>query len=88
MTTDLTSVGYVALQDSFFYVGQHSFMPEARAKEKMATDKVPYDLWRDMGYFTYTSGETVDYLRAYHGGVAAENQSSVIAYKKLPREGL
>lgn len=36
-------------------------MPEAHAKEKMATVKVPYDLWRDMGYITYTSGETVDY---------------------------
>ncbi len=61
MTTDLTSVGYVAVQDGFFYVGQHSFMPEARAKEKMATDKVPYDLWREMGFITYTSGEAVDY---------------------------
>ena len=27
----------------------------------MATDKVPYDLWREMGFITYTSGEAVDY---------------------------
>ncbi|MGG4030964.1 terminase TerL endonuclease subunit [Bacillus subtilis] len=63
MTTDLTSVGYVAVQEGLYYVGQHSFMPEARAKEKMATDKVPYDLWKEMGYITYTAGEAVDYQR-------------------------
>ncbi|MFB8734615.1 terminase TerL endonuclease subunit [Bacillus sp. SL00103] len=60
MTTDLTSVGWVGVLDGFYYVGQHSFIPEERAKEKMATDKVPYDLWRDQGW-TFTSGEAVDY---------------------------
>ncbi|MFJ6204219.1 terminase large subunit [Bacillus pumilus] len=61
MTTDLTSVGWVGVLDGFYYVGQHSFIPEERAKEKMATDKVPYDLWRDQGWMTFTSGEAVDY---------------------------
>ncbi|MCY8539721.1 terminase large subunit [Bacillus haynesii] len=61
MTTDLTSVGWVGVLDGIYYVGQHSFMPEGRAKEKMATDKVPYDLWKEMGYITYTPGDAVDY---------------------------
>ncbi|PRR92917.1 MULTISPECIES: terminase large subunit [unclassified Bacillus (in: firmicutes)] len=61
MTTDLTSVGWVGVLDGFYYVGQHSFIPEEKAKEKMATDKVPYDLWRDQGWMTFTPGEAVDY---------------------------
>ncbi|MFE4525433.1 terminase large subunit [Cytobacillus firmus] len=61
LTTDLTSFGWVGVKDSKFYVGQHSFMPEARMKEKMAMDKVRYDLWEEWGYLTLTPGETVDY---------------------------
>lgn len=62
MTTDLTSVGWVAIdEDGEFIVGQHSFMPEARLKEKMATDKVRYDLWAEQGYLTLTPGEMVNY---------------------------
>ncbi|MGA4816083.1 hypothetical protein ACPA9J_17030 [Pseudomonas aeruginosa] len=44
-----------------FIVGQHSFMPEARLKEKMAIDKVRYDLWAEQRYLTLTPGEMVDY---------------------------
>jgi phage terminase large subunit-like protein len=62
MTTDLTSVGWVAIdEDGEYIVGQHSFMPEARLKEKMATDKVRYDLWAEQGYLTLTPGEMVNY---------------------------
>lgn len=62
MTTDLTSVGWVGMDDEGdFIVGQHSFMPEARLKEKMAIDKVRYDLWAEQGYLTLTPGEMVDY---------------------------
>jgi len=62
MTTDLTSVGWVGIdEDGEYIVGQHSFMPEARLKEKMATDKVRYDLWEEQGYLTLTPGEMVDY---------------------------
>ncbi len=35
MTTDLTSVGWVGMDDEGdFIVGQHSFMPEARLKKR------------------------------------------------------
>ncbi|ONG65802.1 terminase, partial [Bacillus cereus] len=62
MTTDLTSVGWVGMDDEGdFIVGQHSFMPEARLKEKMSIDKVRYDLWAEQGYLTLTPGEMVDY---------------------------
>lgn len=61
LTTDLTSFGWVGVKDGLFYVGQHSFMPEERMKEKMAVDKVRYDLWEEWGYLTLTPGETIDY---------------------------
>jgi phage terminase large subunit-like protein len=62
MTTDLTSVGWAGIDnEGYFVVGQHSFMPEARLKEKMAVDKVRYDLWAEQGYLTLTPGEMVDY---------------------------
>jgi phage terminase large subunit-like protein len=61
LTTDLTSFGWVGVKDGKFYVGQHSFMPEERMKEKMAVDKVRYDLWEEQGYLTLTPGETIDY---------------------------
>ncbi|MCM3619170.1 terminase large subunit [Sutcliffiella horikoshii] len=61
MTTDLTSVGWVGMFDDKYVVGQHSFMPEMRLKEKMAVDNVRYDLWAEQGYLTLTDGEMVDY---------------------------
>ncbi|WP_368659574.1 terminase large subunit [Metabacillus halosaccharovorans] len=61
LTTDLTSCGWVGVKDGMFYVGQHSFMPEQRLKERMATDKQRYDLWAEQGYLTLTPGETIDY---------------------------
>lgn len=60
-TLDLTSVGYEFKVDGKYYVLCHSFMPEDRLAEKMATDKVPYDLWVKQGWITLTPGEVVDY---------------------------
>lgn len=62
MTTDLTSVGWVGIDENGHYVvGQHSFMPEERFKERMSQDKVRFDLWVEQGYLTLTSGEVVNY---------------------------
>jgi phage terminase large subunit-like protein len=61
-TTDLTSVGFVArLENGKYFVKQHSFMPEDRLKERMKTDRVPYDLWIKQGHLTVTPGAVVDY---------------------------
>lgn len=59
---DLTSVGFVfPLQDGYFAVKQHSFLPKERLAEKLQTDNVPYDLWVQQGYITLTEGEVIDY---------------------------
>lgn len=61
MTTDLTSVGTVAVKNGKYFVMQHSFTPEAWFKERMAKDKVRYDLFRDRGLLDVTEGDVVDY---------------------------
>lgn len=61
MTTDLTSVGWTAVKDGMFLVGQHSFVPEDKFNERMSRDKVRYDLFVDNGYMTKTEGSVVDY---------------------------
>ena len=59
---DLTSLGFIFKLDSEKYlVLGHSFMPEDTLREKMNTDKVPYDTWVDQGYITLTPGSVVDY---------------------------
>lgn len=61
-TTDLTSIGLVfKLDDGKYFVRQHSFMPEDKFKERMQTDQVRYDLWKEQGYLTLTPGAVVDY---------------------------
>lgn len=62
MTTDLTSVGWVGIDEEGDYVvGQHSFMPAEKLKQRMAEDKVRFDLWAEQGHLTVTSGEVVNY---------------------------
>lgn len=61
-TTDLTSIGKVfQLPERKFIIQQHSFMPEDKLNERMKTDNVRFDLWRDQGYITTTPGSVVDY---------------------------
>ncbi len=61
-TTDLTSIGMTfQLPNRKFIVQQHSFMPEDKLQERMNTDNVRFDLWRDQGYLTTTPGSVVDY---------------------------
>lgn len=61
-TTDLTSIGMVfQLPGRKFAIKQHSFMPEDRLQERINSDNVRFDLWRDQGYLTTTPGSVVDY---------------------------
>lgn len=59
---DLTSISFIfRLDNGKFLVLSHSFMPEDTLKEKMRSDKVPYDVWADQGYISLTPGAVVDY---------------------------
>ena len=59
---DLTSVSFeFLLPDGRYAVLSHSFLPEDTLREKVATDKIPYDLWERQGWITVTPGAVVDY---------------------------
>lgn len=60
-TTDLASVGWVAVKGGKFLVGQHSFMPYEKFTERMSRDKIRFDLFRDDGELTLTEGSIIDY---------------------------
>ena len=61
-TLDLTSVAFdIPLEDDYYAVMQHSFIPEETLIQKMKTDKVPYDRWIQEGWMTATPGAEVDY---------------------------
>ncbi|PAD57537.1 hypothetical protein CHH92_24840, partial [Bacillus sonorensis] len=50
-----------------FAVESHGFMPEDTFYERIKTDNVPYDLWREQNWLTVTDGAVVDYdyIRTY-----------------------
>lgn len=59
---DLASVTFeFPLDDGYYAVLSHSFMPEDTLAQKRRTDKVPYDLWVKQGWITPTPGAVVDY---------------------------
>lgn len=79
---DLTSVGFsFILDDGSYYVKGHSFIPEEVLKEKIHTDRVPYDLWEQQGWLTVTPGAVIDtnYIMDYI-------QEQIEKYNLFPKE--
>lgn len=73
---DLTAVSWVfPMEDGYFYVKTHGFLPENTLSEKRQTDKVPYDLWIDMGHLTATDGDIINYnyIQTYIQRTAQQN---------------
>lgn len=60
-TTDLTCATLLIRKGGINYVCQQYFIPEDVAEKKIKEDKVPYDVWRDQGWITFTPGAKVDY---------------------------
>lgn len=58
---DLTSVALVfPLEDGYYAVLHHSFIPEATMIEKEHKDNVPYSAWVRKGYLTAIPGEVIE----------------------------
>lgn len=58
---DLTSVAVeFPLGGGRFAVRSHSFIPEDRLRERLKTDKQPYDAWARLGWLTVIPGAVVD----------------------------
>lgn len=57
---DLAAVAFVIDLGEVVAIKAHAFMPENALQQKIKTDKMPYDLWRDQGWLTTTPGEVID----------------------------
>lgn len=84
MTTDLSSVGWVAVKDGKFMVWQHSFMPEGKYRERMSRDKVRFDIFKERGELTLTPGDVVDYsyIREYILGFVRVHNVLQVGYDR------
>jgi len=60
-TTDLTCATLLWKRGDKLFVNQMYFIPSEVAERKIAEDKVPYGIWRQQGWVTYTEGAKVDY---------------------------
>lgn len=62
-TTDLTNatVIFMVPGDNNIYVHQMYWLPEELLDQRVKEDKIPYDIWRDMGLLRTTPGNKVHY---------------------------
>lgn len=60
-TTDLTSLGWVAVKSGEFMCGQISYMPEDKYYERMSRDKIRFDIFNEREELVLTEGAVVDY---------------------------
>ena len=58
---DQTSYTIECYKDEKYYIFNYAFMPEETIKEKMATDKVRYDVWINQGWLIQAPGAVIDY---------------------------
>ncbi|WP_051221018.1 terminase large subunit [Eremococcus coleocola] len=60
-TTDLTSLGWVAVKKGQFLCGQRSYIPSEKFMERKSHDKAPFEMYKDRGEVVLTEGAVVDY---------------------------
>lgn len=63
ITTDLTAacVLFMLPNDNTIYFQHMYWLPEELLESRERDDKIPYTLWRDLGYLRTTPGNKVDY---------------------------
>lgn len=60
-TTDLTCATLLIKKEGKLYVKQMYFIPEYQLDFKIKEDKIPYDLWKDLGWLRTSQGARVNY---------------------------
>lgn len=60
-TTDLTcaTILFMVKGDSTIYAKQMYWLPEALLEQRVIEDKIPYDIWQELGYLRTTEGNKV-----------------------------
>ena len=61
-TTDLTAAALLLMDaQGNRFVTSMCWLPEAQFNDRVQTEHIPYDIWRDMGYLRLCQGNTIDY---------------------------
>ncbi len=60
-TTDLTCATLLWKREGKLYVNQMYFIPRDTAAQKIREDKVPYDIWEQQGWVTYSGDTKINY---------------------------
>ena len=81
-TTDLTALVLAFRdEDGSYDLLPYFWLPEARLRERIERDRVPYDQWAAAGLLTLTPGNVVDYdaVRAHISELGAQYRISELA---------
>lgn len=58
---DLTCASCLIKKENNYYLTQMYFIPEERAEKHIQEDKVPYNIWKELGFIRYCSGSMVNF---------------------------
>jgi len=78
-TTDLTNgtVIFMVPGDNTIYVLQMYWLPEELLEQRVKEDKIPYDIWRDMGLLRVVPGNKVHYKYVTDWFLEVQNEHDI-----------
>lgn len=78
-TTDLTcgTVIFMVPGDNTIYVMQMYWLPEELLEDRVKEDKIPYDIWRDMGLLRTVPGNKVHYQHVVQWFLEVQNEYDI-----------
>lgn len=78
-TTDLTcgTVIFMVPGDNTIYVMQMYWLPEDLLEQRVKEDKIPYDIWRDMGLLRTVPGNKVHYEHVVQWFLEVQNELDI-----------
>ena len=81
-TTDLTcaTIIFKVKDDEHIYVKQMYFLPEDLLEKRVQEDKIPYDIWRDLGLLRTTPGNRVDKTFVTEWFLEIQNEYDIYIY--------
>lgn len=81
-TTDLTcaTIIFRVPNDEHIYVKQMYFLPEDLLEKRVQEDKIPYDIWRDLGLLRITPGNRIDKTHVTQWFLEIQNEYDIYIY--------
>lgn len=82
-TTDLTcaTVIFKVPSDETLYVHQMYWLPSDLLEARVKEDKIPYDIWHDLGYLRLSEGNKIDYKDVTEWFVEVQQKLDIYIYK-------